>query len=281
MKILLTGAGGFIGKNYLENTSYNNVFAVSRSTVESDRIYQNYTGDLTDKSFIKKIAIEKFDVIIHTAWSGLPNRTKDLNLLNFTMYTNMIDILSKNRDTKHIFIGSCLEYGNSIGKVHENTQGSQIDNFGQTKLKLLNYIESSGVNYSWLRLFYAFGPYQHAKSLITSIQRDIYYERNIFLSNPNKTHDFIYIKDVISLIDKILDTSLSKGVYNCGSGIPVSISKIANTISNIMLQNSKFKEELEPALFADIDKAKKDLDWSPGYSLKSGLAETLKMIKND
>ena len=88
MKILLTGAGGFIGKNYLENTSYNNVFAVSRSTVESDRIYQNYTGDLTDKSFIKKIAIEKFDVIIHTAWSGLPNRTKDLNLLKHMFIFN-------------------------------------------------------------------------------------------------------------------------------------------------------------------------------------------------
>ena len=281
MKILLTGADGFIGKNFLDNTSFNSVFAVSRSSIESDKIYQKYTGDLTDKNFIKEIALEKFDVIIHAAWSGLPNRTEDVNLFNFNMYRNMIDILSKNRDTKHIFLGSCLEYGNNKRKVNEDTQGIKIDDFGQTKLKLLKYIESSRINYNWLRIFYVFGPYQHTNSLVRTMQRDINYGRNIFISNPNKAHDFIYIKDVISLIDKMLNTNLNKGLYNCGSGIPVSIGKIANTILTIMLKNSKFEEEPDLALFADINKAKRDLNWSPNYSLESGLIDTLKMIKND
>jgi len=281
MKILLTGADGFIGKNFLDNTSFNSVFAVSRSSIESDKIYQKYTGDLTDKNFIKEIALEKFDVIIHAAWSGLPNRTKDVNLFNFNMYRNMIDILSKNRDTKHIFLGSCLEYGNNKRKVNEDTQGIKIDDFGQTKLKLLKYIESSRINYNWLRIFYVFGPYQHTNSLVRTMQRDINYGRKIVISNPNKAHDFIYIKDVISLIDKMLNTNLNKGLYNCGSGIPVSIGKIANTILTIMLKNSKFEEEPDLALFADINKAKRDLNWSPNYSLESGLIDTLKMIKND
>jgi len=281
MKILLTGADGFIGRNFLDNTSSNSVFTVSRSSIESDKIYQKYTGDLTDKNFIKEIALEKFDVIIHAAWSGLPNRTEDVNLFNFNMYKNMIDILSKNRDTKHIFLGSCLEYGNNKRKVNEDTQGIKIDDFGQTKLKLLKYIESSRINYNWLRIFYAFGPYQHTNSLVRTMQRDINYGRNIVISNPNKAHDFIYIKDVISLIDKMLNTNLNKGLYNCGSGIPVSIGKIANTILTIMLKNSKFEDEPDLALFADINKAKRDLNWSPNYSLESGLIDTLKMIKND
>jgi nucleoside-diphosphate-sugar epimerase len=281
MKILLTGADGFIGKNFLENTTFNSIFTVSRSTIESNKIYQNYIGDLTDKSFIKEIAVEKFDIIIHAAWSGLPNLTEDMNLLNFSMYRNMIDELSKNRGTKHIFLGSCLEYGNIKGKVNEGAQGAEIDDFGQTKLKLLKYIELSRINHNWLRLFYVFGPYQHTNSLMRSIQRDIYYKRNIVISNPSKTHDFIYIKDVISLIDKMLNTNLNKGVYNCGNGIPVSLGKIANTVLNIMLKNSEFKEETELALFADINKTKKDFNWSPNYSLESGLIETLKMIKND
>jgi nucleoside-diphosphate-sugar epimerase len=281
MKILLTGADGFIGKNFLENTTSNSVFTVSRSTIESDKIYQNYIGDLTDESFIKEIAIEKFDMIIHAAWSGLPNLTKNVNLLNFSMYRNIIDVLSKNPGTKHIFLGSCLEYGNIKGEVNEDAQGAEIDNFGQTKLELLKYIRSSKINHNWLRLFYAFGPYQHSNSFMRSIARDIYYGRNIVISNPSKTHDFIYIKDVISLIDKMLNTNINKGVYNCGNGIPVSLGKIANTVLNIMLKNSEFKEETELALFADINKAKKDFNWSPNYSLESGIIETLKMIKND
>jgi nucleoside-diphosphate-sugar epimerase len=48
-----------------------------------------------------------------------------------------------------------------------------------------------------------------------------------------------------------------------------------------MLKNSKFEEEPDLALFADINKAKRDLNWSPNYSLESGLIDTLKMIKND
>jgi nucleoside-diphosphate-sugar epimerase len=281
MKILLTGADGFIGKNFLENTTSKSIYTVSRSNVLSDKIYQNYTGDLTDENLIKEMAIEKFDVIIHAAWSGLPNRTENLNLLNFNMYRRMISTLSENGETKHIFLGSCLEYGKNNGKVNENTQGREIDNFGQTKLKLLKHIESTGISYNWLRVFYAFGPHQHANSLMKSIWRNIYNDQNIVIGNPNKAHDFIYIKDVISLIDNMLNSNLNKGIYNCGSGIPVSIGKIANTILNIMLKNSRFEEEPEPSLTADINKATKDFNWSPNYSLESGIIDTLRMQKND
>jgi len=281
MKILLTGADGFIGKNFLENTTSNSIYTVSRSTVVSDKIYQNYTGDLSDENFIKEIAIEKFDVIIHAAWSGLPNRTENFNLLNFNMYRNMISTLSESGETKHIFLGSCLEYGKNNGKVHENTQGTEIDKFGQTKLNLLKYIESSRINYNWLRLFYVFGPYQHANSLVRSMQRDIYHDRKIVISNPSKAHDFIYVKDVISLIDKLLDNNLINGVYNCGNGLPVAIGKIANTLLKINLKKSEFKEEPDLALFADISKAKKDFYWSPNYSLDSGLTDAFKMAKSD
>lgn len=281
MKILLTGADGFIGRNFLDNTTSSSVFTVSRSTIAANKVYQNYMGDLTDKSLIKDIETEKFDVIIHAAWSGLPNRTEDMNLLNFNMYRNLIDALSGNQSTRHIFLGSCLEYGNNKGKVNEDAQGVEVDSFGQTKLRLLKYIEESEINYNWLRLFYVFGPHQHKNSLIRSIQRDIYKEQDIVISNPNTAHDFIYIKDVISLIDKMLDINLNKGVYNCGSGIPVSIGKIANTILNIMLKSSIFMEEPDPALFADISKAKRNLSWSPSYSTESGLIDALKMVNND
>ena len=281
MKILLTGADGFIGRNFLDNTTLSSVFTVSRSTIAADKVYQNYMGDLTDKSLIKDIVTEKFDVIIHAAWSGLPHRTEDMNSLNFNMYRNLIDALSENQSTRHIFLGSCLEYGNNKGKVNEDARGVEIDSFGQTKLRLLKYIEESEINYNWLRLFYVFGPHQHKNSLIRSIQRNIYKEQNIVISNPNTAHDFIYIKDVISLIDKVLNVNLNKGVYNCGSGIPVSIGKIANIILNIMLKNSIFMEEPDPALFADISKAKRNLNWSPSYSTESGLIDALKIVNND
>jgi len=281
MKILLTGAGGFIGKNYLEDTISSNIFTVSKSITESKKIYKNYVGDLSDVSFVKKIASEKFDAIIHTAWIGLPKRTTDLNLLNLNMYKNIIDRFSASQDTKHIFLGSCLEYGSLIGKVSENTKGIEIDNFGQIKLDLLNYIELSGITYNWIRLFYLFGPHQHINSLTRSIYREILKKQDIALINPNKTHDFIYIKDVITFIDKLSGTNLISGIYNCGNGVPVSVGHIANTILKIMANNFQFQEQHELALLADITKAKEDFNWTPSYSIYSGLSETIKVMKID
>ena len=214
MKILLTGAGGFIGKNYLENTISTNIFTVSKSITESKKIYKNYVGDLSDVGFIKKIASEKFDVIIHTAWIGLPKRTTNLNLLNLSMYKNIIDIFSTSQGAKHIFLGSCLEYGNLIGRASESTKGIEIDSFGQIKLDLFDYVKLSGITYSWIRLFYLFGPHQHINSLTRSLYREILKKQEISLINPNKTHDFIYIKDVVALIDKVSGTNLVSSVYN-------------------------------------------------------------------
>ena len=58
MKILLTGANGFIGKNFLDNTTASEIFTVSRSTITSNKIYQNYTGDLADKN----VAVNKLSL---------------------------------------------------------------------------------------------------------------------------------------------------------------------------------------------------------------------------
>jgi nucleoside-diphosphate-sugar epimerase len=59
------------------------------------------------------------------------------------------------------------------------------------------------------------------------------------------------------------------------------VGHIANAILKIMAHNFQFLEQPEPALSADITKAKKDINWSPNYSIYSGLSETIEMIKND
>ena len=281
MRILLTGASGFIGKNYLENTLFDEVSTISRSKLEAKKIYKHLNGDLTDKDFLDKISNEKYDVIIHAAWKGLPKRTKELNNLNFDMYRNILRAFGNNLETKHIFIGSCLEYGNLKGMISENTKGSDIDCFGQTKLELLKYIEASGIKYNWLRLFYNYGKYQHKNALINSIRKDIHNNRKININNPNTTHDYIYVKDTVALIDKIASNNLITGVFNAGKGELVPNGEIANTISKITGNRPIFKIKSESGLTADIRKAKKFLNWSPKYSLLEGLMEILEGEKND
>lgn len=281
MKILLTGANGFIGKNYLENTGHKKISTISTSNLQSNKLYKHIIGDLTDKDFLNKVAKEKYDVIIHAAWVGLPEKTSDLNVLNLNMYKNILNSFSNTAETNHIFLGSCLEYGSVIGKANENDTGLNIEDFGQKKLDLLNYIQEAGLKYNWIRLFYSYGKHQHTDSLINSIQRDIYHNRKISLQNINKSHDFIYIRDAVSLIDKVLSNNFNKGVFNCGNGNLVSIGAIANNVLEIMGKPHLFQVQFEPGLVADISKAGHILNWKPKYSLVEGLTETLRGINLD
>lgn len=281
MKILLTGASGFIGKSYLANTQNNKIFTLSRSELYSDKIYKHYIGDLSEKRFLKNIALEKFDLIIHGAWNGLPDRTKSVNAKNANMYSSIIEELSSFKNAKHIFLGSCLEYGTMNGKVSEDIGGVDIDNFGETKLNLLNQVIKSGVNYNWLRIFYVFGPYQHPNSLIKSICDAIRNNNDVKIQNPTKAHDFIFIKDVIDLIDRFTLQKSMNGIYNIGSGSATSIGQVANIILQLFNKKPQFVNFKDESLIADIDKIYKTFRWLPNYKLKAGIEETVKRINLD
>jgi len=275
MKILVTGASGFIGKNFLESTQHKELFTLSTTNITSQKIYKHFIGDLSDLSFLKSVLDEKFDVIIHLAWIGLPQRTSSVNLQNVDLYHSIMQLISGSRETKNVFIGSCLEYGKLVGKVSEISQGIEIDDFGRTKLELCKEAKQFELSYDWLRLFYTFGPYQHPNSLIHSIKRDLSQGNRISLNSPSLSHDFIYIKDVVELIDLLCASESSNSIYNVGTGVPTSTGQVANTISNLLGRKPIFEEEQQLALIANITKTVTDTGWHPKYTIEQGIKATL------
>ena len=277
MKILITGASGFIGKNFLETTQHKELFTASTSDITSPKIYKHFVGDLSNPVFFQSVLDEGFDVIVHLAWIGLPQRTSSVNLQNTNMYKSIMQLVSENEIVKNIFIGSCLEYGKLTGEVSETTQGYEIDEFGKMKLELYQLAQKFEISHDWLRLFYTFGPYQHPNSLINSIQRDLLRGNQITLNSPTLSHDFIYVKDVVELIDLLCASESSNSIYNVGSGVATSTGQVANTISNLLGQKPIFGEEQESALTADISKVVSGTGWNPRFSLEQGVKDTLSM----
>ena len=275
MKILITGASGFIGRNFLESTQHKKFFTASSSNITSPKIYKHFVGDLSNPSFFQSVLEEGFDVIVHLAWIGLPKRTSDVNLQNINMYSSIMRLISENNRIKNIFIGSCLEYGKLTGEVSETTQGYDIDQFGKMKLELYKVAQKFELSYDWLRLFYTFGPYQHPNSLINSIQRDLLRGNQIALNSPSLSHDFIYVKDVVELIDLLCVSESINSIYNVGSGVATSTGQVANTISNLLGQKPIFGEEQQSAMTANICKVVSGTGWHPRFSLEQGVKETL------
>jgi nucleoside-diphosphate-sugar epimerase len=281
MKILLTGANGFIGHNYLDKTTKKSIHTISRRPLEHTSIFYNYIGDLTDQAFIKKVFKNRFDVIIHCAWQGLPDRTVANNKNNLNLNLNLIDLLSAYSNAKNIFIGSCLEYGDRTGILNEADNGTNINDFGKTKLDIYKNILAQSVEFIWLRPFYLYGKHQHPNALINHLYNKISTGQEIELKNPNQAHDFLYINDLISIIKIIEISKIKNEVFNVGSGTSVSVTEVANSIKSLFGKERVTNSILEDTAIADINKAKEMLKWSPKYSIETGIQEFVEEKKND
>ena len=94
--------------------------------------------------------------------------------------------------------------------------------------------------------------------------------------------DFIYVKDVVSAIEKAISSKQGGGIYNIGSGKASSVVEIANTVNKVFansgdLQFDRSKKENGEIIYLDTKKTKECLGWEAGWTLEKALYD----IKNN
>ena len=106
------------------------------------------------------------------------------------------------------------------------------------------------------------------------------------ISKGNQLRDFCYVEDVINAIILALTKKKALGeVFNVGSGKPVSVKFIIDTISKIIKQGKPlfnkipFRKNENLKLYPSINKVRKILGWKPKMNLNQGLAKTVNYYK--
>ena len=283
MKTLITGASGFIGQHLLKYKLKGEIHILSREPIghQVSGIIQHH-GDLRDFSRLKELASHNFERLIHLAWSGLPSLTKENNRTNLELSKNLINVFSDTGVSEINMVGSCLEYGSLDKLVSEDDIGTNICEFGDTKLELLEYLATKHLNYRWMRVFYAYGPSQHPNSLLR--QGYLSAKKGAFLSlaNPALSRDFIYVDDVASGISSLINEQSEYGIYNLGSGMSTSVSQMINLVNEEMgLPSIGFEESLK-SLRADIRKINYACGWEPTTNVSTGVRKSVQwMIDNN
>ena len=277
-KILITGSEGFVGKNlirYLKNYSFQIV-------------------ETKDTSFDLKLneswkQIEKCDYLIHLAGKSFvpksweePARFIENNIL---LITNALEYCRVNK-TKLIFLSSYL-YGNCKKiPIKENAPIEATNPYALSKLlseKLCYFYKNNfQVNNIILRVFNLYGPGQPKEYLLSKITNQVRYENIIKVDDLSPKRDYVYIDDLCSAIVKAINYKGNEHIFNIGSGKSYSVKEVIEFIQNIYgtslnIDEKKLirKNEILNTI-ADINLAKKELQWSPIYELKEGL----KKIKN-
>jgi dTDP-6-deoxy-L-talose 4-dehydrogenase (NAD+) len=238
MKILVTGATGFIGQyivKYLLSLGVDVTATGARSPDEAKLLFGtnkklNYIQkDLSEKEENYYSFFTSPDILIHSSWMGLPNYNElfhiERNLpANYYFIKNMIS----NGLQDLTVIGTCFEYGLQNGKLDENINTNPCTVYGLAKDALRKCIEvlqfSYKFNLKWIRLFYLFGAGQGPKSLYTQMEDAVNNNCKEFnMSLGEQLRDYLPVSLVAEYIVKSAVQQKIQGIVNCCSGKPISV----------------------------------------------------------
>lgn len=282
MKILVTGATGFIGKavcTALKEISYH--------VIEINSKNGNILNDETWNS------LPYCEVLIHlAAQTFVPHSwANPASFVEINSFGTLKALeYCRKHNSKMIYVSSYL-YGNSISfPINESAELFTPNPYALSKKIAEEYCSFYANNFSLkcviLRPFNIYGPGQSPIFLIPEIINQIVKNKHIKVKDLEPKRDYIYIDDFISAV--ISSIYLDKfEIINIGAGKSYSVGNIINEIQNILgtnyavLSNNEKRQGEIMDTIADISKAKKILNWEPKINLHEGLSKIIKNMYNE
>lgn len=237
-KVLVTGAGGFIG-HYVITALLARGYTVVASSRSQDKVSNSpWFG----KTAFVPFDLEKFDDninyfeffhqphgLIHLAWEGLPNYTSLFHFEdNLPRHYRFLKNLMLNGCRDITVTGTCLEYGMQSGKLSEDMPCYPDNPYALAKFTLYHFLRELSKKepflLKWARLFYMYGKGQNPRSLIPQLEEAIAARAETFnMSGGEQVRDFLPVEAVASHIVSIAVQKEVTGVINCCSGKPVRV----------------------------------------------------------
>lgn len=312
-KVLVTGAGGFIGSHLIERlidlgadvkgfARYNSrndwglLEIIPSQKLDSLQII---SGDLQDYDAVFS-AVRDVDVIFHLGslisipYSYIrPRDTIENNILS------TLNILTAARDLgveKVVHTSSSEVYGTAlyvpIDEKHplQGQSPYSASKIGADKIAESFYC-SFDLPVATIRPFNTYGPRQSARAIIPTIITQAIEQEKIKLGSLFPTRDYTFVKDTVNGFIRTAESKSSIGeVINIGSNFEISMGDLAQRISSLLnkdimiMQDSSrvrpLKSEVK-RLWCDNAKAKRLLGWEPQVSLDEGLKETIEWISEN
>jgi UDP-glucose 4-epimerase len=303
MHVAVTGGAGFIGSHlaiYLKEHGYkvtciDNLSRAAKpaiKTLEKEKIPLIIT-DIRETNKLLEI-FKGADVVIHAAaLISVEESIKDPLLYLDNNATGTASVTKACIDAsvrRLIYLSSAAVYGEPIKlPIDEGHPTNPLSPYGLSKLFGEEIIKTFSrlhpFDYIILRLFNVYGPRQseeYAGVITKFINRVREKLPPIIFGDGEQTRDFIHVSDVCHAIELAITTKNTNNVYNIGSGTATKIKELARLIINIANINSEpIYSAPKPGdikqSYANINKARKLLNFTPRISLVKGLKELIQM----
>jgi len=293
MKILITGASGFFGRELLHHIDSSNseVHILSNIQEISHTNFINHKLNIHSQEETDSIMrLVKPSHLVHLAWYAKPpefwHSKENLKWLDSSLY--LFKSFISNGGSHAIVAGTCAEYGPETSNFYErNKDLSPQTLYGKTKLRLneelFSLSKEYGVSLAWMRLFFPYGRGENPKKFLSSIVNNLIRNEIAVCNNSNLIRDYIHISDVARACIRLLEENFH-GVVNIGTGQGSNLGNMAKSIAkNLCKENNLVLKNLdnslkENAIIANVD-VLRSLDWKPEISLDFGIQDLISSIK--
>ena len=308
-KILVTGAGGFIGSQLVEEllkrkfkvraffkySSSNNLGWLQEN---KNKNLETIHGDISNYDSVAE-AFKGINIVFNlAALISVPYSFKNPESFIQTNVDGLINVLRASRENKKnikriIQISSSEVYGNTINSkikiLTENLKLRSESPYAASKIAAdhlaITSFRSHRTPIVVARPFNTFGPRQSLRAVIPTIISQFINTNNkrIMIGNINSSRDFVYVKDTVDGLIKLMDANKVVGeVINISSNNSYSIKDIIEMLSKytkskpqiVVQQKRKRTSELNK-LRGSNEKIYKLAKWRPKYAAKANFSKAL------
>ena len=295
-RVLLTGAGGYIGRHMLDDLVARGyeVHAVSRVEIDSSADVIWHTTDLLDTAAtLSLVADVRATHLMHLAWVTEPGVYWQSPQNNEWLKASqkLLESFVEHGGTRAVLAGTCAEYDWTDGHcVEDETPLRAKSLYAQSKLAFRDMAyalqETSDLSVAWARVFFSFGPYERAERLVPAVISALLAGDRAKCSDGSLVRDFMYVPDVAGAMVAVLDTSF-RGDINIASGAPLSLEDIVTRIANKLDAADRVdfghyprRPDDPQKITADISRLSDAIGWTPEYDLDSAIDKTIAWWRN-
>jgi len=278
-RVLITGAGGYVGRQALEPLRRRGFEVIAPRHAELDLLDPVATSQAAAGFRATHLLHLAWYVEHGQFWAAPENETwvgASLHLLQ---------AFSAAGGRRAVMAGTCAEYDWSTGNCEEDAPLVPATLYGRCKNALREQAQAwcakHGVSFAWGRVFHSYGPHEPPARLVASVIRALLRGEDARTSHGRQRRDFLHVADLADAFAALLDSEVV-GTVNLASGEAVTQAQVAGEVARQLGAPQRLKLGALPAAPGDppsletrAGRLRKEVGWRPGYDLPRGIADTI------
>jgi GDP-4-dehydro-6-deoxy-D-mannose reductase len=302
--VLITGAGGFVGRHLIEECERETdweIVGLTRSLFSIGRRTRILTCDLRNADLVRRV-IERYppDAVVHlAAQSYVPQAfaaPADTITNNVAAQVNLLEACrAAANDPVVLIVGSAEQYGLAAPHEMPLTEAQPfrpLNPYAVSKITQdmlgLQYHLTYGARIVRMRPFNHFGPGQSDRFVLSSFARQVaeaergQVEPVVLTGNLDAQRDFLDVRDVVRAYRLALDRGMPGEVYNLASGVPHRIGDLLETLLamarikiDVRHDPARMRPSDVPVQYGDASRFRSATGWVPRIPIEQSLRDTL------